>query len=157
MINAHAVSNTNASHRKFFPTELHTPRFTALSPQGARVLELLTRDGRVTRMTALHYGIPNITARIAELREEGFPVECEVKVDGNGRKYGSWFLEGNKAPPKRLVVGCRIVMNHLASRYTITTPGKRGVLVYDGSPKCGVRVDGDSAVFPVLRDAVSEA
>ena len=88
------VRNSNIGHRKFHPSALDFILASKhnLSPQGQKTLELLQRDGRVTRMTALHYGIPNLTARIAELREEGFPVDCDVKVDANGNKYGSWFL-----------------------------------------------------------------
>lgn len=89
-------ANTNAGHRKHFPFYdglfPHVPREASLTEQGRKTLNLIKRDGRVTRLTALHYGIANLTARIAELREEGYAVDCEIKLDANGRKYGSWFL-----------------------------------------------------------------
>lgn len=84
------VANINAGRR------IYQPRWNAsrncLTEQGRAVLDIIRRDGRITRLTALHYGIPNLTARITELRAEGFAVDCEVKLDANGNKYGSWFI-----------------------------------------------------------------
>jgi hypothetical protein len=64
-----------------------------VTPQAVKVLNLIERDGHITRLTAMHYGIANITARIAELRlDYGINVACEEKVDAEGRVYGSWKL-----------------------------------------------------------------
>lgn len=87
---ARIVPNRNANRRVYGPT--FAPSVNGLSKQGKKVLELIQRDGRVTRMTALHYGVANVTARIAELRYEGFNVVCEVKVDAEGREYGNWKI-----------------------------------------------------------------
>lgn len=93
MVPAVTIANRNESKRQFFPRPFGRPPFeSALSPQAAKVLELIRRDGHVSRLTALHYGIANLTARIAELRFRRFAIDCKVKADGNGNKYGSWFL-----------------------------------------------------------------
>ena len=64
-----------------------------MNPQTEQVLNLIKRDGSITRLTAMHYGIANLTARIAELRNWGFDVECQEKRDANGRRYGTWSLK----------------------------------------------------------------
>lgn len=63
-----------------------------LTKQAKQVLNLIQRDGAVTRLTAMHYGIANLTARITELRDHGYDVECYEKRDAAGRRYGSWRL-----------------------------------------------------------------
>lgn len=60
--------------------------------QRALVLKLLMEGRSLTRLTAMHYNIMNVTARIAELREEGWRISCERKRDENGKTYGSWSL-----------------------------------------------------------------
>ena len=66
-----------------------------VTPQAARVLNLMARDGHVTRLTLAHYGIANPTARFAELRlDHGVSVECERCVDALGRRYSRWSLDG---------------------------------------------------------------
>ena len=63
-----------------------------LTKQATQVLNLIKRDGSVTRLTAMHYGVANLTARIAELRDYGYDVECIEKRDASNRRYGSWRL-----------------------------------------------------------------
>jgi hypothetical protein len=63
-----------------------------LTKQARKVLDLMQRDGSVSRLTAMHYGVANVTARITELRDYGYDVECVIKTDANGQKYGSWRL-----------------------------------------------------------------
>jgi hypothetical protein len=63
-----------------------------LTPQAVQVRDLMKRDGHITRLTAFHYGIANLTARLTELRNYGYYVDCVKKVDANGRTYGSWSL-----------------------------------------------------------------
>lgn len=65
----------------------------AADEQTAQVLKLMQRDGDVTRLTAAHYGVANVTARIADLRKRyGIKVECEKRRDAAGRLYGVWKL-----------------------------------------------------------------
>lgn len=90
------VVNRNANRRQYNAFSLLTPRMWAVSPQAQQLAKLIKRDGRVTRMTALHYGIANVTARVAELRIEGFAVDCEVKTDASGNEYGSWYISNPK-------------------------------------------------------------
>lgn len=60
--------------------------------QNAKLLKLM-KDGRsVTRLTAMHYGIMNLTARISELRGAGHNVVCTMKTDLNGAEYGEFTL-----------------------------------------------------------------
>ena len=84
------IRNRNASRRVYGP--LYAPSSANLSKQGKQVLALISRDGKVTRLTALHYGIANLTAHITELRYVGFNVVCEVKQDANGKEYGCWSI-----------------------------------------------------------------
>ena len=63
-----------------------------LTKQASQVLNLIRRDGSVTRLTAMHYGVANLTARIAELRTAGYNVVCTEKRDANKRRYGSWHF-----------------------------------------------------------------
>lgn len=86
-------TNKNAGHRLYDGTpNYHAAKILCATPQAKKVYELLQRDGRVTRLTALHYGVANVTARVAELRRLGIAVECEVVQDAEGREYGRWFL-----------------------------------------------------------------
>jgi hypothetical protein len=90
------VSNRNEAHRKYFPRL--GGYCDAISNQAGQVLHLMMRDGHVSRLTAMHYGVPNLTARVSELRKAGYPIDCEVKLDASGREYGRWFLMGSAAP-----------------------------------------------------------
>lgn len=63
-----------------------------VSRQAMKVLNIIQTSGSVTRLTAMHYGIANITARIAELRSAGIQVQCEENRDMNGARYGKWTL-----------------------------------------------------------------
>lgn len=64
-----------------------------MNAQTEKLLGLLNRDGHVTRLTAMHYGVANITARIADLRlRHDVNVVCEVCRDAAGRRYGRWHV-----------------------------------------------------------------
>jgi hypothetical protein len=64
-----------------------------LDRQTKQVLSLMKRDGAITRLTAQHYGIVCLTARIADLRtRHGYSVQCDLKRDAEGRRYGSWRI-----------------------------------------------------------------
>ena len=67
-------------------------RKAMVSDQAAKVVDIIGRDSSITRLTAMHYGIANVTARIAELRNAGIQVLCENKVDAAGKRYGRWTL-----------------------------------------------------------------
>jgi hypothetical protein len=70
------------------------PTFRKADKQTMQVLSLLRRDGNVTRLTAQHYGIANLTARIADLRlTHGVNVRCQQRKDAEGRRYGVWSLD----------------------------------------------------------------
>jgi hypothetical protein len=70
-----------------------------LTKQAQQVLDLIERDGHITRLTAMHYGIANVTARITELRDAGIMVNCFVAKDADGSRYGRW-----SCLPKSLMV-----------------------------------------------------
>jgi hypothetical protein len=76
--------------RAVFVADTHTVQCAEVSNQAARVADIIDRDGGITRMTAFHYQIANVTARIAELRKAGFQVLCEKRIDGHGKTYGRW-------------------------------------------------------------------
>lgn len=68
-------------------------------PQAARVVEIVKADGHITRLSAAHYGIANVTARLADLRNAGVKVRCISRRDAAGRRYGEWRM-----PPEYLAV-----------------------------------------------------
>ncbi len=62
-----------------------------MSPQFRKAYNLLVeRKGALTRVTAMHYGIMNLTARITELRQAGYRIVCTNKKDGFGNRYGEF-------------------------------------------------------------------
>ena len=61
------------------------------TPQTRKVLELL-KKGHLTRLTAMHYGVMNLTARISDLRSLGWTVNCTTKRDSEGNRYGDFTL-----------------------------------------------------------------
>lgn len=73
------------------------PRRLPVTPQANKVLGIIRRDGHITRLTAMHYGIANLTARITELRDalytKGLDVVCVKRHDDNGHLYGRWSVE----------------------------------------------------------------
>lgn len=78
-------------------TEMYTPmgyHINSLTPQASKVLGLL-RKGKLTRLIAMHYGVMNITARLADLRRFGYKVECHNKRDSEGNRYGEFHLVGS--------------------------------------------------------------
>ena len=85
---------TNVAGNRLYTgsTLYHDIKLENVTPQAQKVYNLMARDGHVTRLTALHYSIANLTARIAELRAAGIAVECELRTDANGNEYGRWFL-----------------------------------------------------------------
>ena len=64
------------------------------APQTQKVYDLLADGERLTRLTAMHYGIMNLTARVSELRGAGVSVWCDMKKDHDGRRYGSFYMTG---------------------------------------------------------------
>lgn len=61
--------------------------------QCEKLINLLKAGRSVTRVTAMHYGIMNLTARIADLRlRYNLNVICTRKNDANGNSYGSFSL-----------------------------------------------------------------
>lgn len=65
-----------------------------LTPQSLIVLKHLAAGKVLDRAGAmLHYGIQNLTARIADLRSAGFDVRCRMEADMNGREHGVWFVD----------------------------------------------------------------
>lgn len=67
-------------------------KFTA--PQTQKVYNLLSKGEHLTRVTAMHYGIMNLTARVADLRNAGVKVLCNIKHDHDGNRYGSFYMKG---------------------------------------------------------------
>jgi hypothetical protein len=67
-------------------------RVVSVSPQSAKVLEIMQIDGAITRLTAMHYGIANLPARVLDLRTAGIPVVCDERKDAKGSRYGRWSI-----------------------------------------------------------------
>lgn len=67
-----------------------------LSKQARLVLRSLEAGRSVTRVTAMHYGVMNLTARISELRNAGYEITCTMRRDVAGDRYGEFVLAGNR-------------------------------------------------------------
>lgn len=67
--------------------------------QTLQVLKVMRRDGQITRLSAAHYGIANVTSRIADLRiRHGVNVQCDLKRDAEGARYGAWRIVPTNPP-----------------------------------------------------------
>lgn len=65
-----------------------------LSPQAAKVLDLLTTTSGLTQTIAVAvYQVGSITARIAELRRAGYEIATERRHDGFGKQYVRYVLK----------------------------------------------------------------
>ena len=60
--------------------------------QNELLLDQMRKGRQVTRLTAMHLGIMNLTARVADLRAQGYNVVCRMRVDVHGREYGEFSL-----------------------------------------------------------------
>jgi hypothetical protein len=58
----------------------------------------LAQGNTITRLQGMHYGIANLTARIADLRNEGWQVDCEWRQDAEGAEYGVFSLTASERP-----------------------------------------------------------
>lgn len=64
-----------------------------LSPQTARVLDILTTTRSLTPVIALTvYHIGSLTKRIADLRAAGYEITSTRRKDGYGRQYVEYSL-----------------------------------------------------------------
>ena len=63
--------------------------------QNEKLLRMMERGRKVTRLTALHAGVMNLTARIADLRNAGHNVVCTMDSDEDGNEYGVFTIEGD--------------------------------------------------------------
>jgi len=68
-----------------------------MTPQSNKVLTALKNGRSVTRVTAMHMGVMNLTARITDLRNAGHDVICEMKHDIDGNRYGAFALRDGGA------------------------------------------------------------
>ena len=63
-----------------------------MSPQTRKVYDLLKSGRSLTRLIAMHYDIQNLTARISELRNGGYKINCVRRRDVLGQRYGEFHL-----------------------------------------------------------------
>lgn len=64
-----------------------------LTPQARTVLAHLKRHGDITPLKAEGvYGIPRLASCIHEIRRVGYKVNCTVRKDDFGGKYGHYVL-----------------------------------------------------------------
>jgi len=81
--------------------EIFDEFFAEFTKQELRVLEIILRDGGISRLTALHYGISNVTAVVSDLRDklirDNYRILCIKKQDKDSRDYSSWVLSDNLA------------------------------------------------------------
>lgn len=58
-----------------------------------KVLNIIKRDGHITRFIAVNYGILALTQHISTLRQKGYNIQAEKRTDLNGKEYTRWFLD----------------------------------------------------------------
>ena len=86
------VALHNFFHKLALGLESHGWKKGQPMSQNQKLLNSM-RDGRtVSRLTAMHMGVMNLTARISDLRSFGHDVRCEMKTDTEGNQYGSFSL-----------------------------------------------------------------
>lgn len=67
-----------------------------MNPLTYKVLGIMERDGGITHMTALHYGIGSITKEIQRLRDSkpvGYRINTVTRKDAEGKKYTRWTMK----------------------------------------------------------------
>lgn len=76
-----------------FNTSEAEPYIRPCAAQTAEVLRIMMRDGYISRRNAQDYGIANVTARIADLRNR---VQVDVLAtpseDAKGTKFTKWHV-----------------------------------------------------------------
>lgn len=60
--------------------------------QNQKLLGYLAAGEEMTRLKAMHYGIQNLTARVADLRNAGWQIDCLNRRDQNGARFGTFTL-----------------------------------------------------------------
>lgn len=75
--------------------------------QNQKLLKMLAEGEEITRLKAMHYGIQNLTARVADLRNMGWQVDCVEKRDHEGQRYGSFTLH-----PSERAIAARVADRH---------------------------------------------
>lgn len=77
--------------------ELAQVKFPSImTPKAQKVLGVMVRDGGITHLTALHYGIGSVTKEINRIRSAkpyGFSVKTVKRVDAEGNTYTRWTLK----------------------------------------------------------------
>jgi hypothetical protein len=66
-----------------------------LTPKAKKVAGIMFRDGGITHLTALHYGIGSVTKEVARIRDAmptNYRVTTDKRVDANGNEYTRWTL-----------------------------------------------------------------
>ena len=57
-----------------------------------KVLDIIKRDGHITRFIAVNYGILALTQHISVLRKKGYKILAESRLDADGKDYTRWSL-----------------------------------------------------------------
>ncbi|MDO8839664.1 MAG: helix-turn-helix domain-containing protein [Parvibaculum sp.] len=87
-----ALAKSAANAAATAAAEATAKRREKLTRQARLVLRSLEAGRATTRVTAMHYGVMNLTARISELRNAGYDVVCTIHRDVAGNKYGEFKL-----------------------------------------------------------------
>lgn len=63
-----------------------------MTPQVQTVLDIMTRDGGITHLTATHYNIGCVRKCVSELRAAGIKIKTVKRKDASGKMYSRWTL-----------------------------------------------------------------
>lgn len=80
-------------------TDINNVQFSLpyhLTPMSRKVMGILLRDGGITHLNAMHYGIGSITKEIARIRRaypSGYRINTIKRKDAEGNTYTRWTLK----------------------------------------------------------------
>lgn len=63
-----------------------------MKPSTQKVLDIMKRDGGITRLVATHLDIGCVRKAISDLRKLGYSITTDLRVDSDGNKYTRWIL-----------------------------------------------------------------
>jgi hypothetical protein len=85
------------------------------------VLEVMQRDGGITRLIGLNYKVKNLPENIRQLRLSGYDISTVKKVDVKGDSYTRWELLGDYTTVKPKSIAS-VITAYLSKLKYVGTP-----------------------------------
>jgi len=104
------------------------------------VLNILKKEGDITKLKAMHYNIGNVNAVINQLRRKGHHIGTLTRTDAQGRHYNEWAYLGYAGKDMRPTAIAKRREEHLKAAL---------------ARRQGLTVVGGIDMSPALADAVT--